>query len=78
MIDGTAIPTSTPIFSTMPDMNMTLSTLSDVGRLHKFKMAVIKTGSGGRHLEFRQLANVGQHRQCHRRVRHSRKCGGSR
>ncbi len=52
MIDGAAIPTSTPIFSTMPDMDMTLSTLSDVGRLPKLKMAAIETGtgSGDRHL----------------------------
>ena len=53
VIDGAAIPTSNPIFSTMPDMNMTLSTLSDVGRLPKFKMAAIETGSSGHHLEFR-------------------------
>ncbi len=53
--DGAAIPTSTPIFSTKPDSDVTLSTLSDVGRLPKFKMAAIETGSGGRHLEF----NVG-------------------
>ncbi len=39
----------------MPDMNMIQSTLSDVGRLPKFKLAAIETGSGGRHLEF----NVG-------------------
>jgi len=52
-MDGAAIPTSTPMFSTMPDMNVTLSTLSDAGRLPKFKMATIETGSGGRHLEFR-------------------------
>ncbi len=53
VMDGAAISTSTSIFSTMPDMDKALSTLSDVGRLPKFKMAVIETGSGGRHLEFR-------------------------
>ncbi len=52
-MDGAAIPPSTPIFLTMPDMDMALSTLSDVGRLPKFKMAAIETGSGGRYLEFR-------------------------
>ena len=52
VIDGAAIPTSTPIFSTMPDMSMILSTLCDVGRQSKFKMAGIEIGSGGRHLEF--------------------------
>jgi hypothetical protein len=31
---------------------MTLSTLSDVSQLLKFKMAAIETGSGGRRLEF--------------------------
>ena len=75
VMDGAAIPTYTPTFSTMPDMDMALSTLSDVGRLPKFKMAAIETGSGGHHLEFRLLANVGQCRQYHRRVRHGRKCG---
>ena len=50
----------------------------DVGRLMKFKMAATETGSRGLHLEFRLIANVGQCRQCHRRVRHGRKCGGSR
>ena len=40
-------------FSAIPDSDMTLSTLSDVGRLPKFKMAAIETGSGGRHREFR-------------------------
>ena len=30
--DGAAIPTSTPIFSAMPDLNMILSTLSDIAR----------------------------------------------
>ncbi len=39
---GAAIPTSTPIFSTMPDTDMALSTFSDVGRLPKFKMAPSK------------------------------------
>ena len=52
-MDGAEIPTSAPIFSTMPDMDMALSTLFDVGRPPKFKMAAIETGSGGRHLEFR-------------------------
>ena len=42
--DGVAIPTPTPIFSTMPDSDVTLT---------KFKMAAIETGSGDRHLEFR-------------------------
>jgi len=37
----------------MPDSDMTLSTLIDVGRLLKFKMAAIETGIDGRHLEFR-------------------------
>ena len=32
---------------------------------------------GRRHLELRSPGNVGQCRQCHRRVRHDRKCGGS-
>ena len=41
-MDGDAIPTSTLIFSTMPDMDMTLSTLSDDGRLPKFKTAAVK------------------------------------
>ncbi len=52
-MDGAAIPISTHIFSAMPDMDMALSTLSDVGRLPKFKMEAIEIGSGGRHLEFR-------------------------
>ncbi len=52
-MDGAAISTSTSIFSTMPDMDMALSTLSDVDQLPKFKMAAIETGSGGRHLEVR-------------------------
>ena len=52
-MDDAAIATSTPIFSTMPDMDMALSTLSDVGLLPKYKIATIETGSGGRHLEFR-------------------------
>ncbi len=52
-MDGAAISTSSPIISTMPDMDMTLPKLSEVGRLLKFKMAVIETGSGGRHVEFR-------------------------
>jgi len=52
-MDGGEIPTSTPIFSTMPDMVVALSTLSDVDRQTKFKMAAIETGSGGRRLEFR-------------------------
>ncbi len=51
-MDGAAISTSTPIFSTMPDMDMALSTLSDVGRLRRLNMAAIETGSGGLHLEF--------------------------
>ena len=55
-----------------------MSTLSDVGRLPKFKIAAIETGSGVRHLEFRQLVNVGQCRKCHRQVRHDRKCVDSR
>jgi len=42
-----------PYFRTMPDSDMTLSTLSDVAQLPKFKMAAIETASGGRHLEFR-------------------------
>ncbi len=50
---GAAIPTSTPIFSTMPDMDMALSTLPDVNRPPKFKIAAIETGNAGRHLEFR-------------------------
>jgi hypothetical protein len=50
--DGAAIPTSTAIFSTMPGTHKSLSMSSDVGRLPKFKMAAIETGSGGRHLEF--------------------------
>ena len=50
----------------------------DVGRLMKFKMAATETGSRGLHLEFRLIANVGQCRQCHRRVRHGRKCDASR
>jgi hypothetical protein len=37
----------------MPDPDMTLSTLSDVDRLPKIKMAAIETGSCGRHLELR-------------------------
>jgi len=41
------------MFSTMPDSDITLSTLSDVGRLPKLKMAAIETGSDIRHLEFR-------------------------
>jgi hypothetical protein len=55
MADGAAIPTSTPhIFRPcMRDMDMTLSTLSDVGRLPKFKMVAIESGSRARHLEFR-------------------------
>ena len=78
MRDGAAIPTSTPILSAVPDSSMTLSTLSDVSRLPKFKMASMEIGSDGRHLEFRLLANVDQYQQCHRRERHGRKCGGSR
>ena len=57
----------------MPDLDIILSSLSDVGPLPKFKMEAIVTGSIGR-----QLADVGQYQQCHRRVRHGRKCGGSR
>ena len=63
----------------MPDLDMTRSSLSDVGRLPKFKMAAIETGSGGR------IVNSGNgptsvriDMQCNRRVRHGRKCGGSR
>jgi hypothetical protein len=51
--EGAAILTFTSIFSTMPDFDVTLSSLSDIGGLAKFKMAAIETGSGARHLEFR-------------------------
>ncbi len=62
MRDSVAIPTSTLIFSTMPDSDMTLSTLSDVSRLPKFKMsaqtpeivdAIVNSGN------WRTLDNVG-------------------
>ncbi len=43
MSDGAAIPTCTPIFLTMPDMDMTLSTLSDANLLPKFYMAASKS-----------------------------------
>jgi hypothetical protein len=45
----------TPILSDCPIRiwHCRASTLSDVGRLPKFKIAVMETGSGGRHLEFR-------------------------
>jgi hypothetical protein len=77
LCDGAAIPTIVPIFSAMPDSNMTVD-IARRWRLPKFKMAVIETKSGGRHLEFRQLANVGHCLQCHRRVRHGHKCEDSR
>ncbi len=48
MTDEAAISTFTPIFSTRSELDMSLSSLSDVGRLSKFKMAAIETGSGGR------------------------------
>ncbi len=59
MRDGAAIQISTPILSAVPDSGMTLSALSDVGRLPEFKMASMETGSAGRHLEFRLQDNVG-------------------
>jgi hypothetical protein len=42
-----------PTFATVPDLDVTLPTLPDVGRLLKFKTAATESGSGGRHLEFR-------------------------
>ncbi len=44
MADEAAISTFTPIVSTWSELDMTLSPLSDVGRLSKFKMAAIETG----------------------------------
>ena len=47
--DNDAISTSTPTFSTRPDLNMTLSTLPDIYRRRppsEFEMAATDTGSG--------------------------------
>ncbi len=40
VMNGAANPNSTPIFANMPDMDMTLSSLSDVGRLPKMQDGV--------------------------------------
>ena len=82
MRESDTIPSKPTVATTAPVLDVPLLALYDLGRLRKCEMAVSETGSSRRHLDFRLSANVGQCRQCHRRVKTEnvidRKCEGYR
>ena len=75
--DFKAIPTATPTFSTMPDLDMALPTRSDIGghlerKMSATKLELILCSNCG----FPMSADVGQCRQCRIRVAHGKKNKG--